>query len=499
MVFEFKFPDVGEGITEGKLVAWHVKPGDKVLEDDVVAEVETDKSVVEIPCPKSGIVDKLFFKENSTVNLGDIIMTILEDGESPQEKEEKEVSHNEKSPSNKIDESDESKVIDSKQESKENNNSSFKEIIALPKVRKKARDQGIDLNSIKATGKHGEILLSDLDNGEKNSNQSKKDIDSIKTKIVEEYSNNSKETSGLILATPSTRKYAREKDVDIKNVTGSGPNGRVEKQDIDNFIKGDSIFKKQEVFDKIDNSKNINLETKSENISLEDEKIPLSSLRKAISSKMMQSISQSAQVTHFDDFDLTKIDDIRNKYKEELKSKGISLTYLSFFTKAVVLALKQYPKLNAMLTDDSIILKKSYDIGIAVDFDEGLYVPVIKKSQDLSIISIAKKIKELALGIKENNLDKKYLSRSTFSISSIGSIGGDGFTPILNYPETGILGIGTAKQKPVVIDGEIKIRLIAVVSLTYDHRVLDGAYAAKFLSYLKGLIENPEKLLLELK
>ncbi|MFT4282950.1 MAG: dihydrolipoamide acetyltransferase family protein [Candidatus Woesearchaeota archaeon] len=488
MVFEFKFPDVGEGITEGKLVVWHVKPGDKVDEDDVVAEVETDKSVVEIPSPKSGVIKDLFFKENSVVNLGDIIMTIEEGDNSSQEKEvENKISHNNSSSNtlSNVEYGDSSKKETTT--SKSDIKKSFQGVLALPKVRKKARDLGVDLTSISGSGKQGEILLSDLDSSSESSKLQTSESSSKKENISI--------SSSSILATPSTRVYARKKNVDIAKVSGTGPNGRVEKQDIDNFLKKDN--KKTSVSE--DEIKKDILDEEF-NESLDDENIPLSSIKKTISSKMMTSLQNTAQVTHFEEFNLTKIEKIRSQYKEELKQKGISLTYLSFFVKATSIALKKYPYLNSVLKDDKITLKKSYDIGIAMDFGEGLYVPVIKSSQNKCILKIASEIVKIANTIKNKKATKDILSGSTFSISSIGSIGGDGFTPILNYPESGILGIGTAKKKPIVDENnEIKVGLMAIISLTYDHRVLDGAYAAKFLAYLKSLIENPEKLLLELK
>lgn len=462
MVYEFKFPDVGEGITEGKLVSWLVQKGDVVKEDQSVAEIETDKSVVEIPSPTSGKVIELNFKEGDILKVGQIIM-LLENADRQESKEEK----------------PKEKVKEPVKEVAEKKESDLQQVLALPKVRKVAKEKGIDLSTVKGSGKDGRILLEDLEDF-----NTKKPIEN-KVKVQKH-----KE----ILASPSTRRLAREVGVDITSITGTGDHGIITKEDVK---KASTTKVKHEESPQVKSIPHENLHEEKVSSDGKIREIPLSSIRKTIASRMKNSFEKTAQVTIFEEADVTDMHILRKREKDKLKD--VKLTYLPFFVKATVVSLQKHPLLNSELSGEVIKIKDYYNIGIAVDTSEGLFVPVIKNADSKSIVSIAKEINLLATKAKEKKLSSKDMSEGTFTISSIGSIGGLGFTPILNSPETGILGIGRIQDKPVIQDGKIAIRKMCTLSLTFDHQVVDGAQATRFLVTLKEYLEYPNKLFLEMK
>ncbi|MFT4261301.1 MAG: 2-oxo acid dehydrogenase subunit E2 [Candidatus Woesearchaeota archaeon] len=442
MVYEFKFPDVGEGIAEGTIVKWLVKKGDSIKEDDAVVQVQTDKAVVDIPSPATGVVEEILFKEDEAVNVGQVIMKISSDSNKAIESKE-EPSTNQK-PQEEVKLEKKPKI--------------YKGVLALPKVRKLAREKGIDLTKIVGSGNQGEIIESDLNN---------KDI------IEEDNSSKISSNSNQVLASPSTRKLAREKGIDIQNVKGSGKNGLILKEDLEKPITPQATN---------DDSKASNTEI--------GEKIPMTNTRKIIAQKMASSIHTNAQVTVMDEVNLTKID--------ELKQNLEKMSYLPFIVKATVLSLKKHPYLNSKLLGDEILLESNYNIGIAVDSPHGLIVPVIHDADKLTTLEINSQIKLLATNAREKKLTPGQIRGGTFTISSIGSIGIMGFTPIINSPESAILGVGRIDEKPIIKNGEIKIGKVAVLSLSFDHRVLDGAEAARFMNTLKKYLEEPSSMVLEL-
>ena len=462
MVFEFKFPDVGEGITEGKLVEWKVSPGDAVEEDQTVANVETDKAVVEIPAPQKGVVKELLFEPGDTLHVGKTMMTIKSEGstdESFDKKDEKSVEPQKENVSEKNEDVEARKPV---------NNS--KQILAMPSVRHLAKERGIDLSKIQGSGKDGRITKENVEG---------LSVEGQKQDEVLSKTKNVARTSIDIKASPSIRQFAREQDIDISQVQGSGDNGRILKSDVEKAASKEST-KTSDIEEKI------------------AEKVSFSSIRKAIADKMVEATHKAALVTHTDEVDLTELVEIRNKEDESFKD--IHITFMPFFFKAVVLALKQYPNFNAVLDEESkeIIRKQDYHIGFAADTERGLLVPVVKNTDSKSIVELSKEIHDLAKNARDGKISSPDLSGSTFTISNVGSLGGEVFTPIPNYPEVAILGIGTIKDKPGVVEGEIKIRKKAVFSLTFDHRVVDGADAARFLSFIIKRLEDPNLLFMEM-
>jgi len=422
MPFEFKFPDVGEGITEGTIVNWKVREGDNVESDQILAEVETDKAVVEIPSPKKGNVLKLYHREGDTIYVGEVLAVIGQKGEKVPEKKERYtgsvvgfVPEEEEKKDNNI-----VKVAASKP--------SEEKILAAPAVRKFAKQLGVNLAMIAGTGPDG--------------------------RIIEE---------------------------DIKKAAGFGKKGSLEKKDADKQMQGQNpvsamkITKKYDMFGYVD-------------------RIPLKGIRKITAEKMVQAVRNAAMVTHHDQVDVTALSGLKKKEKENAAKQGINLTYLPFIIKAAIEAIRKHPHVASSIEENEIIIKKYYNIGVAVDTPEGLMVPVIKGAEQKSLYQLAKEVENFAEKAKTRKIDLMDLKGGVFTITNIGVIGSTYFTPIINYPETCILGTGRIEDKARVIDGKIIARKVMPISFTYDHRVLDGAEAARFMNDLRDLLENPDSL-----
>jgi len=414
MVTEFRFPDIGEGITEGEIVKWHVKVGDIVKEHDIIADVETDKAVAQMPSPVSGTVLKLNFKEGETVKVGDVVVVIGGRGD---------VLVNEK------------------------------------------KDAG--------------TVMGQLPEAEEEEPSKKADLPK------------KQEEKPGILASPATRKLAKDLGVDIFSVSGTGPGGRITDDDVKN-AKGLKVESPTEPMQKMTVVRKFDFFGYVEHV-------PFKGVRKATAKNMVKSLYTATHVTHMDEADITDLYFVREKERAELRKKGVHLTFLPFILKALVKALKEYPYLNATLDEErqEIILKKYYNIGIAVDIEGGLLVPVVKNVQLKTISELAKEIQELAEKARSRTLDTMDMKGGTFTVTNVGSIGGIFATPIINYPEVAILAMGKIIEKPVVIGGKIGIRKIMPLSLAFDHRVLDGAEAARFTTRLIELLQDPEGLMIE--
>lgn len=431
MKFEFEFPDVGEGIHEGVITKWLVKEGDEVSEGQSIVEVETDKVTTEIPSPRSGKILDLKANKGDTINVGSVFVTIQTGSASTDED------------------------VDSKND--------------------KVEEVESEIVEEETAGVVGEVVSSSM---------VIPPSDEIK-KVVEVKSSTEK-----VLATPVARKLAKDLEIDINTIKGTGPNGRVMKDDIYKASESslEDIKKPEEI-------KKVPLQI-SDNEDVE--RIKLTKIRKTISQKMSESRFTIPHTTAMDEVDITKLYEFRKKYKEILKD-DINLTYLPFIVKATIVALKQFPEFNASLDEenDELVLKKYYNIGIATDTERGLMVPVVKNADKLSITDLAKAIEEISSKAKENKIELSQLKGGSFSITNYGSIGGYFGIPIINYPESGILGLGRVTKKPVVKDDEIVIAYVLPLSLSYDHRIIDGASGARFLNVMKELLSDPEMLLLK--
>lgn len=408
MTKQFKFPDIGEGITEGEIVKWIVKEGDYVKEDQTLGEIETDKAIVDIPSPYEGTILKIHFKEKEIVRVGEVLVTIGEKGEVVVEEPKKE--------------------------------------------------------EIEAEAKPAPSVVGEI--------------------------RETREEIREVLATPRVRKLALEWGIDIKEIEGSGPQGRITEEDLsrakEKKVAAEEKKPKVKVKPKYDFYGSIDY-------------IPLRGVRRATAKRMAESVSKAAHVTHFDEADVTELAKIREKMKKEGEKKGIKLTYLPFIVKGVINALKSHPMLNATLDDESeeIVVKKYYNIGIAVDVPDGLIVPVVKAADQKSIFELAEEIQKLAESTKKRTLDLADLKGGTFSITNVGMIGGEAATPIINYPEVAILAILKIAPRVRAEKRIPKVKNILPLCLSFDHRVIDGAEAARFMIDLIKILENPDSLITE--
>lgn len=551
MAYEFKFPDVGEGITEGTLVSWDVEKDSEVKVDQSVAHVETDKAVVEIPSPVSGTVKELRGEKGDTLNVGDVFMIIETEGEesstsqndsstiSQRESVEEENSSQDVSTSEKkvSGENVSQQNVDEKTVSSTSTTSS--QILAMPGVLHEAKKRGIDISSITPSGKHGQILLSDLDTGSSSKSvsqdiplkdSSKEKPRSIETPLVQDSLQEPlTKVREDIVASLSVKKLARELGVDINFVVGTGEYGRITQDDVqrakemrDKHVGSStqSVESKESTVSKdvpsVDQTTTGAQQHSQEIVQGENEKssqevssssqkniIELKGVRGAIAKKMKESLSQAAQVTMCDEVDISDLVALREKEKEKLKEQGVKLSYLPFIIKAVKHACKLYPEFNGNFNDEtqSFEISDELHMGIAVDTSKGLLVPVVQNAHQKSIVDLANSIVDLAKGAQEGSLSLQQMQGSTFTISSVGSLGAtQAFTPILNYPNSAILGIGRIVDKPIVSrdTGDVVPGKTVTLSLTVDHRVIDGAQAARFLKDIMDLLQDPELLLMEI-
>lgn len=287
-----------------------------------------------------------------------------------------------------------------------------------------------------------------------------------------------------VLATPATRKLARDLGVDLAHVQGTGPGGRITDDDVRRFKPG---IKPAVVGVGVAGLRGA------------EERIPLRGIRRKIAERMIKSKHTAAHVTHVDEVDMTEVVQLREKAKHAAEKRGVKMTYLPFIIKALIPALKQYPYLNATLDDEKeeIVLKKYYNMGIATATDQGLVVPVLKDAEHKSITQLAEEIEKLSTKARAGQLTLDEIQGSTFTITNVGGIGGVFATPIINYPEVAILGVHKITKRPIVKDNQIVVRDMTYLSISFDHRVLDGAMAAEFMNMIKQYLEDPKLLLLE--
>ncbi len=437
MAFEFKLPDLGEGLTEGEIVKWLVKEGDSIDEGQVFVQVETDKAVIEIPSPRKGVVLKIGAAEGETVQVGTVILVIGEPGEKPGEKPGEAAPPKEEAkqrPSvgvvGELEEAPEEEEV-RKEERKapppEAGPPQPGPILAVPMVRKLAADMHVDLRRVRGSGPHGRITKEDV------------------LKAAEPGKP----------AEPPSRKAAEKQPPPTPTEKGRIP-GR--KYDFYGFI----------------------------------ERVPLRGLRKTISREMVKSASTIPRAVNMDDADITHLADLKTRAKDMAKQRGIHLTYLPFIMKAVVAALEEHPYVNASMDDETgeIVLKKYYNIGLAVDTKDGLMVPVIKNVPGKNIFQLAAELADISEKARARTIDLADLKGGTFTITNYGIFGSLFGTPVINQPQSAIMGTGTIQKRVIVIDDAIAIRPMIYLSITIDHRLLDGATGDQFMQKVRRFLEE---------
>lgn len=440
---DFKFPDVGEGITEGTLLKWLVKVGDKVKEDQVLAEVETDKAVVEVPSPQAGTITKLHANPKDKIKVDDVLVTF--DGEVKEEPKEK------------------------KEEPKE-------EVKEIPKEKKEEPKE-----EVKETPK------------EKPKPKPAPVREEAAPKVETQEETKEATSTKRALATPHTRRLAREMGVDLSTIQGTGPGGRITDQDVQG-AKGGAKPATQPTAQP----------STTEPTTISDEFGPtrreaMSPTRQAIANKMTESVTHAVHVTHHDIADVTRLVKVRESVKANARKRGVKLTFLPFIAKAAVSALTLFPKVNASLDEatNEIVYHDYYNLGMALATEAGLLVPVISGADNKSILMLGKEMHELADKGRARKLTPQDMQGSTFTITNVGSIGGTHFTPIINYPNAAILGVGRIKEEVRMKDGMPAKRHILYLSLSYDHRLIDGALAAAFMNELVKHLEDPDLMLVD--
>jgi pyruvate dehydrogenase E2 component (dihydrolipoamide acetyltransferase) len=389
MPFEFKLPDLGEGIAEVELRRWLVKEGDRVAEHQAIVEVETDKAVVEVPSPHKGTVVRIHRQEGETVRVGEVLVEIAGEGDLP------------------LQGSDEQPR-------------SFGIVGVLPE---------------------------------------------------------SGEETG-VLATPLVRKLARERSIDLKGIRGSGPRGSITPEDLEPV--GAPVKPSGEDFGPV-------------------ERLPLRGVRRTTARNVLASQRLTAFVTTMEEADVTELWQLREREQQAVEARGTHLTFLPFFIKAAQHALREHPSLNAAIdgATETIIIKKHYHFGMAVETPEGLMVPVVRNVERKSILELAMEIQALGRKARERTIGLSELKGSSFTITNYGHYGGVFATPIINWPDVAILGFGRIVERPWVHRGEIAIRRILPLSLTFDHRATDGADAGQFLAKVVSYLEDPALLFIE--
>ncbi len=396
MVFQFRLPDLGEGITEGEIVKWRVVEGESVEEHQIALEVETDKAIVEVPSPRKGRVVKINRAEGDLVRVGEALLEIEAEGR-PEEETARRPAPSTASVVGRLPEEE--------------------SVVAVPKARALARKLGVDLSTLAGTGPGGVITEDDVRGA---------------------------------LALPETG-------------TGTAGPGK----DSDRFGP--------------------------------IERVPIKGVRKSITRNLLASQRTAAFVTGMDEADVTDLWDLRQRESRMARNSGVHLTFMPFFIKAAQRSLLVHPMLNGSMDENGaeIIVKKYYNIGVAVDTQDGLMVSVIKNADKKTVLELASELQALAAKARERKITLDELKGSTFTISNYGPFGGTYATPIINYPEIAILGAGRIKEKPWVKDGAIVIRKILPLSLTFDHRVIDGSEAARFLTDVVRRLEDPAEIMKE--
>ncbi|WP_440922963.1 2-oxoglutarate dehydrogenase complex dihydrolipoyllysine-residue succinyltransferase [Candidatus Pelagibacter sp.] len=434
-------PVLGESITEATVAKWLKNKGETVDADEPIVELETDKVNLEVPSPVTGKLVEINSQDGSTVKVGEILGLVTEiEGEVKK--------------SNKIE-----KIQPSNLQKKE-------EI--------KEKDNVIKLDPIKEQAELG------IFEEENNSNDLKEEplvlTEEIKNSHTEE---NSTEESQTL--SPAVRKMVDENNIDVKSVKGSGKDGRI--------LKGDLI-----------SLMGVNPPPSERKIKYgQEERIKMTRLRQTIAKRLKQAQENAALLTTFNEVDMTNIINMRKENQEDFQSRyGIKLGFMSFFVKACIVALKNFPAVNAEIDGDTIVYKNYYNISFAVGTDKGLVVPVLKNADELSFADIEKNIKEISEKAKDGKLVIEDLQGGTFTISNGGVYGSMLSTPILNLPQSGVLGMHNIVDRPIVVDSEIKIRPVMYLALSYDHRIIDGKESVSFLKMIKESLEDPRRLFLDI-
>ncbi|MBI4510211.1 MAG: 2-oxo acid dehydrogenase subunit E2 [Deltaproteobacteria bacterium] len=432
MPFEFKLPDVGEGVIEGEVVKWKVAEGDIVKLDQPMVEVMTDKATVEIPAPRAGRVAKIMVGEGKVCAVGQVLIVIDDTGVAAGS-------------------------------------------TALPPV-----PASVPASS---SGPHP------AGNGKGNGHG----------KIAPAVTEIAQVKGSRVLATPATRRLARELGVDLSSVTPTGKMGRVTSDDVRGFrapvLSTGGSDARAPAHAQVPPPQAVSIPTVGA-----EERVPFRGLRKAIAQNMARSKFTATHFTYVEEVDMTDLVAVRARAKERAAERGFKLSYLPFIVRAAIAGLKKWPSLNSSLDEakQEIVLKRYYHIGVATQGPQGLSVGVVRDADKRSIFDLAREVERLAEAIRQGKASREDLTGSTFTISSLGQLGGVLATPIINFPEAAIMGVHKIAEKPAVRGGQIVIRHLMNLSISIDHRIADGYDGAMFLQEMKAYLEDPTLMFMEM-
>ena len=434
-------PTLGESITEATVAKWLKTKGDKVSSDEPIVELETDKVNVEVPSPSNGVLESIAAKEGQTVNVGALLGVV---GANKTGAEKSQVSPQ-----------------------KEYN---------PPKKKNLKTNQEINIEK----QNFNEPLILNVEENKQKTVIKKEKIDNNPLVLTDEI----KKSSNLIKekkVAPSARKIAEEANINLNQVKGSGKNGLI--------LKGDILALMGE-----------KPEPSERRLAHgPEERIKMTRLRMTIAKRLKEAQENAAMLTTFNEVDMHEVMSMRSKYKDDFqKTYDIKLGFMSFFVKACVLGLKNYPAINAEIQGDEIVYKNYYNISIAVGTDKGLVVPVLRKTDEMSFSDIEKDISRLGQKARDGKITIEDLQGGTFTITNGGIYGSMLSTPILNPPQSAVLGMHNIIERPIVVDGEVSVRPVMYIALSYDHRIIDGKEAVSFLKIVKDSLEEPKRLFLNL-
>ena len=436
-------PVLGESITEATVSKWLKKEGEAVEADEPIVELETDKVNLEVPAPADGVISEINFEDGSTVEVGAHLGSISSDASAVTKKEKS-------TPKEEIRKDDANEIEPSISQNLSNENN---------------------------------VVNLEIPKKEPNIFEDKKEIQEepplvLTNEIIESRAENSLNNTVL---SPSVRKIVSERNINPKTIKGSGKGGRI--------LKGDLI-----------GMMGVNPKPSDRKVQFgQEERIKMTRLRQTIAKRLKQSQDNTASLTTFNEVDMTRIMEMRKINQEDFQKRyGIKLGFMSFFVKACVVALKTFPAVNAEIDGNEIIYKNYYNVSFAVGTDKGLVVPVLRNTDELSFADIEKNIKEISEKARDGKLAIEDLQGGTFTITNGGVYGSMLSTPILNLPQSAVLGMHNIVERPVVINGEIKVRPIMYLALTYDHRIIDGKESVSFLKLIKENLEDPRRLFLDI-
>jgi pyruvate dehydrogenase E2 component (dihydrolipoamide acetyltransferase) len=469
--FDFRLPDPGEGLTEAEIIEWYHAEGDEVREDDPLVDVETDKAVVEIPTPCTGTLERVVAEPGDVVEVGDVIAVFLT--ENPP-----------------------------RQQSAEGTQSG-----AAAEQSASGADQEASADT------PADAAAGDAEDGDTAPKSAVRRVDAGDGAEAERDAAGADAGDGRVFAAPSTRRYAREQGVDLADVDGTGPGGRVLQEDVDAFLEAQEAEPAEAAEPEVDATAEAGADAAAEPEATADEAEaagaaavdesgrektvePLRGLRRTIAENMQRSKQEIPHVTSGFEADATELVEL----KERLDGKhDAHITYTALLVKAVVPALKEFPLVNASVDMEAgeITKYESYNIGVATHTDDGLIVPVVKDADEKSLVEVAEELNATVESAREREISPADLQGGTFTITNTGSHGGHGTfgTPIIRHPEAAIMGVGAIEEKPVAVDGELTVQERIGFSFSYDHRLVDGVTAGQFMEHVIEGVEDPDILL----